>query len=127
MRRCIEALIAASDPASPWLVPAPRDVMQPLSKGALNQALRRMLRAPRGLGLEPFTPRDLRRTARSKLAALDTPNDVARKIMNHALEESIGFTIRMIMLCKCGLRWSGIQKRLSVLLKATATIISSSV
>lgn len=86
MRRCIEALIAASDPASPWLVPAPRDVMQPLSKGALNQALRRMLRAPRGLGLEPFTPRDLRRTARSKLAALDTPNDVARKIMNHALE-----------------------------------------
>lgn len=45
-----------------------------------------MIRAPRGLGLETFTPRDLRRTARSKLSALDTPNDVARKIMNHALE-----------------------------------------
>lgn len=45
-----------------------------------------MIRAPRGLGLEAFTPRDLRRTARSKLSALDTPNDVARKIMNHALE-----------------------------------------
>jgi len=86
MRLCIESLLKASDPASPWLVPAPRDVMQPLSKGALNQALRRMLRAPRGLGLEHFTPRDLRRTARSKLSALDTPNDVARKIMNHALE-----------------------------------------
>ncbi|NQS84221.1 site-specific integrase [Pantoea allii] len=86
MRLCIESLLNASDPASPWLVPAPRDVMQPLSKGALNQALRRMLRAPRGLVLEHFTPRDLRRTARSKLSALDTPNDVARKIMNHALE-----------------------------------------
>ncbi|WP_234366590.1 tyrosine-type recombinase/integrase [Pantoea vagans] len=86
MRQCIEALLNAADPDSPWLVSAPRDPQQPLSKGALNQALRRMIRAPRGLGLEPFTPRDLRRTARSKLSALDTPNDVARKIMNHALE-----------------------------------------
>jgi len=86
MRQCIEALLQAADPDSPWLVPAPRDPQQPLSKGALNQALRRMIRAPRGLGLEAFTPRDLRRTARSKLSALDTPNDVARKIMNHALE-----------------------------------------
>ena len=86
MRLCIESLIAASDPLSPWLVPAPRDTLQPVSKGALNQALRRMIRAPRGLGLEPFSPRDLRRTARSKLSALNTPNDVARKIMNHALE-----------------------------------------
>lgn len=86
MRLCIEQLIKSSDSRSPWLVPAPRDAQQPLSKGALNQALRRMIRAPRGLGLEPFSPRDLRRTARSKLSALDTPNDVARKIMNHALE-----------------------------------------
>jgi integrase len=86
MRMCIDALMQAADRDSPWLVPAPRDPQLPLSKGALNQALRRMIRAPRGLGLEPFTPRDLRRTARSKLSALDTPNDVARKIMNHALE-----------------------------------------
>lgn len=86
MQMCIEALLRAADPDSPWLVPAPRDPQQPLSKGALNQALRRMIRDPRGLGLEAFTPRDLRRTARSKLSALDTPNDVARKIMNHALE-----------------------------------------
>ena len=86
MKLCIEALLRDADPDSPWLVPAPRDPQQPLSKGALNQALRRMIRAPRGLGLEAFTPRDLRRTARSKFSALDTPNDVARKIMNHALE-----------------------------------------
>ncbi|MDU7868478.1 MAG: integrase, partial [Pantoea sp.] len=86
MRQCIDALMRAADADSPWLVPAPRDPQLPLSKGALNQALRRMIRAPRGLGLDAFTPRDLRRTARSKLSALDTPNDVARKIMNHALE-----------------------------------------
>ena len=86
MRQCIDALMRVADPDSPWLVPAPRDPQLPLSKGALNQALRRMIRAPRGLGLETFTPRDLRRTARSKLSSLDTPNDVARKIMNHALE-----------------------------------------
>ncbi|MBK0031469.1 site-specific integrase [Erwinia sp. S43] len=86
MRTCIDALLRASPEDSPWLVPSPVTVSRPLSKGAITQALRRMIRADRGLGLEPFTTRDLRRTARSRLAALDTPNDVARKIMNHALE-----------------------------------------
>jgi len=86
MRTCIEALLHASPPESPWLVPSPVTVSQPLSRGAVTQALRRIIRAERGLGLEPFTTRDLRRSARSRLAALNTPNDVARKIMNHALE-----------------------------------------
>ena len=86
MRTCIDALMRASPDDSPWLVPSPVTLSQPLSKGAVTQALRRMIRADRGLGLEPFTTRDLRRTARSRLAALNTPNDVARKIMNHALE-----------------------------------------
>lgn len=86
MRTCIEALMRASPDASPWLVPSPVTLSRPLSKGAVTQALRRMIRADRGLGLLPFTTRDLRRSARSRLAALDTPNDVARKIMNHALE-----------------------------------------
>lgn len=86
MRRCITALLQASPADSPWLVPSPVTVSRPLSRGAITQALRRMIRADRGLGLQPFTTRDLRRTARSRLAALNTPNDVARKIMNHALE-----------------------------------------
>ena len=86
MRLCIDALLAASPEESPWLVPSPVTVSQPLSRGAITQALRRMIRAERGLGIEPFTTRDLRRTARSRLSALNTPNDVARKIMNHALE-----------------------------------------
>lgn len=83
---CIHALMASSPESSPWLVPSPVTLSQPLSRGAITQALRRMIRAERGLGIVPFTTRDLRRTARSRLAALNTPNDVARKIMNHALE-----------------------------------------
>ena len=86
MRVCISALMNASPEESPWLVPSPVTLSQPLSRGAITQALRRMIRAERGLGITPFTTRDLRRSARSRLAALNTPNDVARKIMNHALE-----------------------------------------
>src|SRR5471032_333710 len=86
MRICIDKLIAASPKETPWLVPSPKDDQKPLSRGAITQVIRRMLRAERGLGIAPFTTRDLRRTARSKLSALDVSNDVARKIMNHSLE-----------------------------------------
>ncbi|WP_459177257.1 tyrosine-type recombinase/integrase [Ewingella americana] len=86
MIRCVSALLEASPADSPWLVPSPADGQKPLSRGAITQALRRMLRAERGPGIEVFTTRDLRRTARSKLASLSVANDVARKIMNHSLE-----------------------------------------
>lgn len=86
MTRCIQALLEASPADSPWLVPSPIDGQKPLSRGAITQALRRVIRAERGPGIEAFTTRDLRRTARSKLASLSIANDVARKIMNHALE-----------------------------------------
>src|SRR5471032_3657390 len=86
MTRCVNALLEASPAESPWLVPSPSDAQKPLSRGAITQALRRMVRAERGLGIEAFTTRDLRRTARSKLASLNIANDVARKIMNHSLE-----------------------------------------
>lgn len=86
MMACIQSLLSASPESSPWLVPSPLDPQKPLSRGAVTQVIRRMLRAKRGLGIEPFTTRDLRRTARSKLSSLNVPNDVARKIMNHSLE-----------------------------------------
>lgn len=86
MTRCIHALLEASPTDSPWLVPSPLDGQKPLSRGAITQALRRVVRAERGPGIEAFTTRDLRRTARSKLASLSVANDVARKIMNHSLE-----------------------------------------
>ncbi|PKE28627.1 integrase [Rahnella sp. AA] len=86
MVTCINALISSSPKDSPWLVPSPRNPQKALSRGAITQVIRRMLRAERGLGIEPFATRDLRRTARSKLSSLNVPNDVARKIMNHSLE-----------------------------------------
>ena len=86
METCIHALLSASPKSSPWLVPSPLDEKKPLSRGAVTQVIRRMLRADRSLGIENFTTRDLRRTARSKLSSLNVPNDVARKVMNHSLE-----------------------------------------
>lgn len=83
---CINALFDASPKDSVWLVPSPKDAQKPLSRGAITQVIRRMLRAERSLGIDAFTTRDLRRTARSKLSSLNVPNDVARKIMNHSLE-----------------------------------------
>lgn len=41
-----------------------------MSKVAIAQALRRILERPELMELEPFTPRDLRRTARSYFPAL---------------------------------------------------------
>lgn len=85
MKKCVEQLDLANTTGSPWLVPSPVDPMKPMSKGAITQALRRMQRSP-GFGLEPFTTRDLRRTARTILARLGIPNEVSRKIMNHTSE-----------------------------------------
>lgn len=85
MRHCIEQLDLANVWGSPWLVPSPVDPAKPMSKGAITQALRRMIRN-QDFGLEPFTTRDLRRTARTILAKLGVPNEVSRRIMNHASE-----------------------------------------
>lgn len=85
MRVCIERLLAAT-PDGEWLCPAKTSINKPISKGAPAQAVRRMIRSRELFGLDEFMPRDLRRTARTKLAALGVHNDVSRKIMNHALE-----------------------------------------
>ncbi|WP_434523858.1 tyrosine-type recombinase/integrase [Photorhabdus asymbiotica] len=86
MRLCVEKLEEANIWNSPWLCPSPKNPRNPLSKGSPAQVVRRMVRDVNKFGLKEFLPRDLRRTARTKLAALGVQNDVARKIMNHALE-----------------------------------------
>ncbi|WP_454889991.1 tyrosine-type recombinase/integrase [Serratia quinivorans] len=85
MRLCIENLIASAGD-SEWLVPSTKKKGQPMSKVVIAQALRRMFEAPDAPPIEEFVPRDLRRTARSCLASLDTSPDVARKILNQSLE-----------------------------------------
>ncbi|HED1792749.1 site-specific integrase (plasmid) [Citrobacter sp. RHB20-C16] len=87
MRQCVEALIEYGK-GSQWLVPSnkKRGEDSPMSKVAIAQALRRILERPELTEVEPFTPRDLRRTARSYFPALGINQEVARKIMNHSLE-----------------------------------------
>lgn len=84
MRKCVEQLDLVNQ-GSVWLAPSPKNPNVPLSKGAVNQVLRRMQRDA-DFEIEPFTPRDLRRTARTMLAGLKVPNEVSRMIMNHAAE-----------------------------------------
>ncbi|WP_072931888.1 tyrosine-type recombinase/integrase [Nissabacter archeti] len=85
MKLCIERLLAAGE-GSEWLCPSNKKAGRPMSKVAISQSLRRILETPEMLALEPFTPRDLRRTARSCLASLDVPSDVSRKVLNQSLE-----------------------------------------
>ncbi|MEQ4658396.1 tyrosine-type recombinase/integrase [Providencia manganoxydans] len=85
MELCVSNLFAASQ-NSEWLCPSSKQPNTVISKGAAAQAIRRMVRDTQHFGLQEFMPRDLRRTARTKLAELGVQNDVSRKIMNHALE-----------------------------------------
>ncbi|MGD2711753.1 tyrosine-type recombinase/integrase, partial [Escherichia coli] len=87
MRKCVEELIKYGK-GSQWLVPSNKKQGEdvPMSKVAISQALRRILERPELMELEPFTPRDLRRTARSYFPALGISQEVSRKIMNHSLE-----------------------------------------
>ncbi len=87
MRTCIEELFEYGKD-SQWLVPSNKKIGKdlPMSKVAIAQALRRILERPELMELEPFTPRDLRRTARSYFPALGISQEVSRKIMNHSLE-----------------------------------------
>ncbi|CZV70768.1 putative integrase [Enterobacter hormaechei] len=87
MRKCVEELFKYGKD-SQWLVPSnkKRDKDMPMSKVAISQALRRILERPELMEVEVFTPRDLRRTARSYFPALGINQEVSRKIMNHSLE-----------------------------------------
>ena len=86
MRKCVEELIDYGA-GSQWLVPSNKKKADtPMSKVAIAQALRRILERPELGEVESFTPRDLRRTARSYFPALNISQEVSRKIMNHSLE-----------------------------------------
>ncbi|WBM73042.1 site-specific integrase (plasmid) [Buttiauxella sp. WJP83] len=87
MKLCVSELIKYGK-GSQWLVPSNKKKGgdTPMSKVAIAQALRRILERPELMELEPFTPRDLRRTARSYFPALGITQEVSRKIMNHSLE-----------------------------------------
>ncbi len=65
---------------SPWVFPSPT-LRGPIGDTGIDQAVRRSEAA---LGIAPFVPHDLRRTAASHMAAAGIPRLVISKILNHA-------------------------------------------
>lgn len=67
----------------------PSEPAAPITRRAVTRALDRLLTAAKGqpaaLPLAHFTPHDLRRTVRSRLADIGVLPHVAEKILNHAL------------------------------------------
>jgi integrase len=62
------------------LFPAPRSRWKPIGINYLSHALRLKREA---LGMEHFTPHDLRRTAASRMASMGIPRLVISKVLNH--------------------------------------------
>ena len=70
----------------PWVFPSPR-ADNHLIGHALANAVRRYRRSQ---GIEPFSPHDLRRTVRTRLAALEVDDVVAEKVLGHKLQGVLG-------------------------------------
>jgi integrase len=69
---------------SEYVFQSPSDPKRPLTVGALANAIRRN-RAEIGVK-DPFTPHDLRRTLRTRLAALGVTDIVAERVLGHKLQ-----------------------------------------
>ncbi len=78
----LELVRAAAELAGPsqWLFPSPTG-NGPVGAGSVNHALTKALPV---IGLENFTPHDLRRTAASGMTSLGIPRLVVGKLLNHA-------------------------------------------
>jgi integrase len=64
-----------------FIFPSPRDSEKHIGISSLSHAVRKNLD---DLGLEPFTPHDLRRTAASQMAGMGISRIVISRILNHA-------------------------------------------
>jgi integrase len=74
-------IIASRNRDGRYLFPSPKNRAQHIGVCSLSQAIRKNIEA---LGVDPFTPHDLRRTAASHMAALEIPRVVIARILNHA-------------------------------------------
>ena len=77
----VQRLLATSDTQSPWFFPARGNLEACISETSLSQTLRRNFER---MGLAPFTPHDLRRTAATHISRLGFGRFVVQKILNHA-------------------------------------------
>lgn len=96
--RALLVQAAAYNHASAYVFPSPQakpDDDRPVDRHSLSRAVLRKLGTPtpegdtpaKGtLGLEPFTPHDLRRTCRTGLSALRVAENVAERVIGHKLQ-----------------------------------------
>jgi integrase len=77
----IRALMSISS-GSPYLLPR-KDGLKPINPMLITRSVERLARRFQAVGIEPFTPHDLRRTGRTGLASLGIEDEVAERVLNH--------------------------------------------
>lgn len=70
--------------ASPWLFFSPRDPKKPMGHRTLSQAIRRYCER---MGLEPFQPKDLRRTFKTLAGQGGLGLEVRNRLQGHAMQD----------------------------------------
>jgi integrase len=75
-----QSLLGELDTRTRFLFPSPRDENEPIQVNALGHAVRRNLEI---IGIEKFTPHDLRRTAASHMTRAGVSRLVLSKVLNH--------------------------------------------
>jgi len=77
----IRCLMGMSN-GSPYLLPR-KDGLKPINPMLITRSVERLTHRFQAVGIEPFTPHDLRRTGRTGLASLGIEDEVAERVLNH--------------------------------------------
>jgi integrase len=68
--------------ASPYLLPR-KNGMKPINPMLITRSVERLAHRFQAVGIELFSPHDLRRTGRTGLASLGIEDEVAERVLNH--------------------------------------------
>jgi integrase len=77
----IRSLMGLSS-ASLYLLPR-KDGLKPINPMLITRSVERLAHRFQAVGIEPFTPHDLRRTGRTGLASLGVEDEIAERVLNH--------------------------------------------
>ena len=67
---------------SPYLLPR-KNGLEPINPMLITRSVERLVHQFRALGIERFTPHDLRRTGRTGLASLGIEDELTKRVLNH--------------------------------------------
>jgi len=77
----IRSLMGISS-ASLYLLPR-KDGLKPINPMLITRSVERLAHRFQAVGIEPFSPHDLRRTGRTGLASLGVEDEIAERVLNH--------------------------------------------